>query len=170
MYCSIEPNLAGGVLQKIAREPLADLSYRLLEKPLKIKNYHLFLSPTNDVYGGGGHRLTSRDFLKWAQLMLNEGRWDGKQIVSKDWAIKSGAATRLLFGNQKYGWLWNSLEFDWNGRKVRGIFAGGNGGQVSMAIPALDLAIVFTGGNYGQAQTFTSQQLFIPRYILPAVR
>jgi CubicO group peptidase (beta-lactamase class C family) len=169
VYCSIEPNLAGGMLQKIAHESLADMSYRLLSKPMKMSNYSLFISPVGDVYGGGGHRFTSRDFLKWAQLMLNHGAWNGRQIMSREWVEKSGTAMRLLFGKQSYGYLWNSYEFDWNGRKVRAIFAGGNGGQVSMAIPALDMAIVFTGANYGQAQTFTSQQVYVPRFILPAV-
>jgi hypothetical protein len=32
---------------------------------------------------------------------------------------------------------------------VRAIFAGGNGGQISMEIPELDLVIAYTGGNYG---------------------
>jgi hypothetical protein len=52
---------------------------------------------------------------------------------------------------------------------VRGYFAGGNGGQVFMAIPELDLVVAFTGGNYGQSATFTSQRVFMPRYVLPAV-
>jgi hypothetical protein len=42
VYCSIEPNLAGGMLQKIAHESLADLSYRLLSKPMRMRSYSLF--------------------------------------------------------------------------------------------------------------------------------
>ena len=61
------------------------------------------------------------------------------------------------------------MEYSHRGRKVRGLFAGGNGGQIFMAIPDLDLAIAFTGGNYNQAATFTAQREFIPRYILPAI-
>jgi len=75
VYCSIEANLAGGMLRKIAREPLTDMFYRLVAKPLEMRDYHLFLTPTGDAYGAGGHRFTSRDFMKLAQLMLNEGTW-----------------------------------------------------------------------------------------------
>jgi hypothetical protein len=57
----------------------------------------------------------------------------------------------------------------YNGRKIRAFFAGGNGGQVSMAIPDLDVAIAFTGGNYADAATFVAQRMFVPDYLLPAV-
>jgi hypothetical protein len=39
-----------------------------------------------------------------------------------------------------------------------------------MAIPALDVVIGFTGGNYAQPQTYTSQREFIPNYVLPAIQ
>ena len=60
-------------------------------------------------------------------------------------------------------------EFSHGNRKIRGFFAGGNGGQVFMGVPELDLVIAFTGGNYSQAATFTSQRVFVPQYVLPAV-
>ena len=169
VYCSIEANLAGGMLQKIAHESLTDMFYRLVAKPLQMSHYHLFLTPTGDAYGGGGQRFTPRDFLKLSQLMLNEGTWKGKRIMSREWTLQSGSAMHNLSSQQQWGWLWNSVEFPYKGRKVRGIFAGGNGGQVFMAIPALDVVIAFTGGNYAQAVTYVSQREFIPRYVLPAI-
>ncbi len=103
VYCSIEPNLAGGMLRKIAGEPLPEMFYRLVARPLKMSNYHLFLSPTGEAYGGGGHRFLPRDFMKLAQLMINDGRWNGRQIVSRDWARTSGSALRNLTKSQQYG-------------------------------------------------------------------
>ena len=44
VYCSIEPNLAGGMLRKIAGEPLPEMFYRLVAKPLQMENYHLLLT------------------------------------------------------------------------------------------------------------------------------
>jgi len=170
VYCSIEPNLAGGMLQKIAGEPLPELFDRLVAQPLQMSNYHLFLTPTGDAYGGGGHRFLPRDFLKLAQLMVNDGRWGNRQIMSKEWSRKSGAALRNLSSVQQYGYLWNSLEFPWNGKKVRGYFAGGNGGQVFMGIPDLDLVVAFTGGSYADnPATFYSSRQVIPNFVLPAI-
>jgi CubicO group peptidase (beta-lactamase class C family) len=171
VYCSAEPHLAGGMLQKIAREPLPELFYRLIAKPMQMRDYHLILSPTGDAYGGGGHRFLPRDFMKLAQLMVNEGRWGDKQILTKEWALKSGSALRDLTSSrsQQYGWLWNSVEYPNNGKKVRAYFAGGNGGQIFMGIPDLDLVIAFTGGNYADPALFIPQRVFVPQFILPAV-
>ena len=168
-YCSTEPNLAGGMLAKVAHESQLSLFERLLARPLRLRNYYLFLR-SGDAYGGGGHRVVSRDFAKLAQLMLNDGRWKGKQIVSAEWVRRSTAPLRDLTPTQQYGYLWNSVAYDYNGRKIRAFFAGGNGGQVSMAIPDLDLVIAFTGGNYADAATFRAQRTFVPEYLLPAVR
>lgn len=55
-------------------------------------------------------------------------------------------------------------------RSLPAFFAGGNGGQVSIGIPELDLAIVFTGGNDADSVLLRSQQVYVPEYILPAVR
>jgi len=147
-YCSTEPNLASGMLAKVAGKPLMQLFHELVAEPLQLSNYYLFLRD-GDRYGGGGDRNTPRDFAKMAQLMLNEGRWNGKQILSREWVRQSGAPLRDLGTTQQYGYLWNSQEYDYKGRKVRAVFAGGNGGQVSLEIPDLDLVIAFTGGNYG---------------------
>jgi CubicO group peptidase (beta-lactamase class C family) len=170
VYCSIEPNLAGGMLRRIAGEPLPEMFYRLVAQPLLMSNYHLFLSPTGDAYGGGGHQFLPRDFLKLVQLMVNEGRWNGRQIISRDWARRSGAALRNLTPTQQYGWLWNSMEYPYQERTVRGFFAAGNGGQIFMGIPALDLVIGFTGGNYNDPSLFIPQRRFVPEFILPTVK
>jgi CubicO group peptidase (beta-lactamase class C family) len=170
VYCSIEPNLAGGMLRKISGEPLPEMFYRLVARPLGMSNYHLLLTPTGEVYGGGGHRFLPRDFLKLAQLMVDEGRWNGRQIISREWARQSGSALRNLTRNQQYGWLWNSVEYPYRGRKVRAFFAAGNGGQIFMGIPELDLAIGFTGGNYSDPTLFIPQRALVPEHILPAVQ
>jgi CubicO group peptidase (beta-lactamase class C family) len=102
--------------------------------------------------------------------MVNNGRWNGRQLVSADWVRRSTAPLRDLTPTQQYGYLWNSVAYDYQGRKMRAFFAGGNGGQVSMGIPDLDLVIAFTGGNYNDPVLFTGQRVYVPTYILPAVK
>jgi len=101
--------------------------------------------------------------------MVNEGKWEGRQIISREWALKSGSALRNLTPTQQYGWLWNSLEYPYKGRTVRAFFAAGNGGQIFMGIPALDLVIAFTSGNYGDPALYIPQRVFVPELILPTV-
>ena len=168
-YCSAEPNLAAGMLAKVAHEHLPEMFERLVARPLHMHDYHLWLTPLGEAYGGGGHHFLPRDFLKLAQLMVNDGRWEGRQIVSRDWARQSTSPLRDQ-PTWHWGYLWNSTDFPYQGRTVRAFYAGGNGGQVSMGIPELDLVIGFTGGNYNDRVMFTSQRVYIPKYLLPAVQ
>ncbi len=169
-YCSTSANLAGGMLSKIAGEPLVELFDRLVARPLQMGTYHLFLQGTGEAYGGGGHQFLPRDFLKLAQLLLNGGKWGDKQILPPDWLKRISASLRDLTPTQQYGYLWNSVEYSYGGKKVRAFFAAGNGGQIFMAIPDLDLAIGFTAGNYADAAGYTPGKVYIPQYLLPAVR
>lgn len=169
VYCSAEPHLAGGVLERIAGEPLPELFDRLVAKPMRMDRYHLFLAPTGVAYGGGGHRFLPRDFLKFAQLMVNEGRWEGRQLMSPEWTRQSGAALRNLSPRQTYGFLWNSVAYPYRGRKVHAFFAAGNGGQIFMGIPELELVIGFSGGSYNDPALFIPQRVYVPEHILPAV-
>jgi CubicO group peptidase (beta-lactamase class C family) len=172
VYCSMKPNLAAGMLEKIAGEPLPEMFHRLVARPMRMGRYHLFLQPTGQAYGGGGHHFTTRDFMKLTQLFLNDGRWEGRQIVSAEWARKSSAALRVLSptSGQTYGYLWNSVAYDYKGRKLHAYFPGGNGGQVYIGIPDLGLLIAFTGGNYADRVLFRAQRQFVPEDILPAVK
>jgi CubicO group peptidase (beta-lactamase class C family) len=168
-YCSAEPNLAGGMVAKIAGEPQAEMFDRLVGRPLQMGRYHLGLQPSGEAYAGGGHNFIPRDFLKLAQLII-DGRWGNRQILSKDWIQRSRAPLRDLFPGQQYRLLWNSREYDYQGRKVRAYFAGGNGGQVFVAFPELDLVIGITGGGYSQPATPMWRRIYGFQDILGAVR
>lgn len=178
VYCSIQPNLAGGVLKHASGKPLPTLFQELIAEPLQIKRYHLGLTPTGDAYMGGGTRLLLRDFTKFGQLHLNGGIWNGRRILSENWARRSTMPLYEVKGYTlpepvkflKYGYLWWVLEYPYKGRTVRAFYAGGNGGQVVMGIPELDLVIAFYGGHYSNRPTnYIEQKVYVPRYILPAI-
>jgi len=107
--------------------------------------------------------------MKLGQVMLDNGRWRGKQIVSESWARKSSSPLYDLLGFH-YGYLWWDTDYDYKGRKVRAFFAAGNGGQIVMGFPELDLLINFWGGNYSDRAGVTPQRVYVPQFILPAVK
>jgi CubicO group peptidase (beta-lactamase class C family) len=168
VYGSAMPNLLGGILARTAGRWLPDLVRDLVAEPLGIRRYALNLTPTGDAYMGGGARFLPRDFMKLGQLLLDGGRWRGRRIVSKQWARKSTEPLYEMTGIH-YGYLWWVADYPYKKRTVRAFFAGGNGGQIVMGIPELDLVIAFYGGNYSDPVMYTPQRVYVPEHILPAV-
>ncbi|HEV2707856.1 MAG TPA: serine hydrolase [Pyrinomonadaceae bacterium] len=183
VYCSVQPNLVGGVLQSASRQFLPVLFQNLIAEPLAIKRYYLNLTPTGDAYMGGSVRFLPRDFMKLGQLHLNGGTWNGRRILTPEWTRRATShvvnidkttaynwqTQRMETGTRKYGYLWWVEDYPYKGRTVRAFFAAGNGGQIVLGIPELDLVIAFYGGNYADRGTFIPQWIYVPQYILPAI-
>jgi CubicO group peptidase (beta-lactamase class C family) len=168
VYCSIQPHLAGGVLRKAAGRPLPELFHELIAEPMGIRRYWMNLTPTGEAYMGGGVRFLSRDFMKFGQLMMNGGTWSGRRVTSEAWA-KRAVSPLFDLSIRKYGYLWWVMEYPYGGKTVQAFFAGGNGGQVVMGIPDLDLVVAFNGGNYSDPVGIRAQRRLVPEYVLPAV-
>ncbi len=169
MYCSINPHLAGGVLKKASGRSLPDLFSELVAQPLGLDSYYLPLTPTGDVYMGGGVRLTARSFAKFGQMYLDSGVWKGRRILDASYVKKAGAPTYAMSGIY-YGLGWWVIDYQYRGKAIQGYFAGGNGGQLVLVIPELDMVVTIFGANYQDAATFIPQREYVPRFILPAVR
>ena len=68
-----------------------------------------YSDPQDTVTAGWGLCLTGRDLAKLGDLVLHEGQYNGKQIVSDTW-IRQMTTPYLklgqMFGNMEYGYLW----------------------------------------------------------------
>lgn len=178
VYCSCQPNLLGGVLQRASGKSLPPLFQELIAEPLQIKHYYMPLTPTGDAYMGGSVRFLARDFMKFGQLLLNGGTWNGHKVLTPEWVRRATSPLYEVKDNKptapstylKYGYLWWVLDYPYKGRTVQGFYAGGNGGQVVMVIPELDLVIAQFAGNYADGRvSYGTTQSFMAQYILPAV-
>lgn len=175
VYCSINPNLLGAVLTAATKKPLLELFQNLLAQPLQLKRYHLLLQPTGEPYLGGGADLLPRDFMKFGQLMLDGGSWNGKRILSKEFVTRASSplvAVRYTTEHMKwkYGYLWWTIEYPYKNRTVSAYFASGNGGQTVAVIPELDIVVAFFAGNYADRASRTIYSEFIPKFILAALK
>jgi CubicO group peptidase (beta-lactamase class C family) len=173
VYCSAGINLLGGIVRNATHTWLPDFFYENVAKPLQIKTYHWNLMPSGDGYAGGGLYLRPRDQLKLGQLYLNGGVWNGKRVVSKDWVGKSisrqSTFGKTLGADHDYGYGWHLYHFEVGDHRYRAYAAGGNGGQIVMVIPDLDLVVGFTGGAYGEfAKWYKWQTELVPQFIIPA--
>lgn len=169
VYCSSNPNLALGVVGRATKEMPVYSFDRLIGGPMKFGNYAWNLDHAANPYGGGGSMFTLRDFAKLGQLMLNGGMWEGRRILSRDFVAAAGAKKYHL-ANVYYGYNWWSEDFPYKDRTVHGVSALGAGGQVITYVSELDLLVAFFAGNYSSRVQRELGHIYVPRYILPAVR
>jgi CubicO group peptidase (beta-lactamase class C family) len=185
-YCSANSNLVGAVLKAATGTTLPELFEQWVARPLEFQRYYWNLIPTGDGYLGGGAFLRPRDFLKVGQAYLDGGVWRGRRIVDSSWVSRSTAPSVKVSpettgldkdrfpefygeGEDAYAWHLNRLRS--GERTYREYEATGNGGQLLMVIPELDLVVVFTGGNYGQGGIWGRfRDQIVPQEIIPAIR
>ena len=112
--------------------------------------------------------------IKFGVTYLNEGEWNGEQIISADWVEKSSIPYNNNIdinipgedsGKNGYGYTWWTSELNYSGQETNMFRAGGWGGQEIMVFPELDMVVVFTGGNYAEK---THLYEVVERFILPA--
>jgi CubicO group peptidase (beta-lactamase class C family) len=149
-YCSGGINLVGQVIADATGRWLPAFFDRAVAKPLGIAHYAINLMPTGEAYSGGGMQLRPRDLLKFGQLYLDNGVWNGNRVVTAEWVARSTArqSDRADGSTDGYGWHRHVLRA--GGRNYESYEAGGNGGQFVVVVPELALVVATTAGSYGQ--------------------
>ncbi len=175
VYCSAAINLVGGVVRNTTHRSLLDLFQQYYAGPLDIRDYHVNLMPsTDDMYLAGGIQLRPRDFLKLGQLYLDHGVWNGHRVLSAKWTEVSTQEHSVFPATDYtpasgYGYTWHLAQVQVGGKNYAEYSAGGNGGQLVIVVPELDLVAEFTGGNYNSFPVWrTFGEQLLPQYILAA--
>jgi CubicO group peptidase (beta-lactamase class C family) len=169
VYGSAQINLLGGVVTNATRTWLPDFLHENFAAPLDIHRYHLNMTPLGNGYMGGGIYMRPRDFMKLGQVFLAGGKWNGRQIVSKEWVERATHPHAGIHGKDDYGYAWWMRSYHVGSKTYRAFYASGNGGQSVIVIPELDLVVMFTAGNYGNFPTWRKfGDELVPTYIIPA--
>ncbi|WP_308636461.1 serine hydrolase domain-containing protein [Paenibacillus silvisoli] len=132
-------HLLTAILNKVIGMPTAVFAERYLFGPLGITEYYWSTDPQGILTGGFGAHLKPSDMVKFGQLYLNEGLWQGSRIVTDEWVRTS---TRKWTDNG-YGYHW------WVFEEERRYAASGYGGQYVHVVPDANLVVAVTnGGGY----------------------
>ena len=111
--------LLGSVMSRMCREKerinLQEFAQKYLFEPLGMHPNTQF-EPSNigDVLVSAHMKALPTDFVKFGQLMLNGGEWNGKRIVSPEWIQQSArehqrigyAPYEPVSGKAPFGYLW----------------------------------------------------------------
>jgi len=164
-YCSGGVGLIGDILTAASNLPPDQFARDKLFTPLAITQFHYQTDPSGRTHLGGQMHLAPLSMLKIGQLVLNDGVWNGDQIISKQWIDK--IKTPYFPWYKNLWWIWSgyipSLATD-----VTVHYADGNGGQRIFVVPAYNLVVVFTAHEYNNPASAYPLQILIQR-ILPAL-
>ncbi|WP_422351533.1 serine hydrolase domain-containing protein [Flagellimonas sp.] len=166
-YCSAGSALVAEILQSALKSNLADFAVENLLKPLDITDYNLHYTPLGVLNTAGGSEYRSRDLLKLAQLCLNKGQWNGKQLISSAWMEKA-TTTKLEAYDAEYGYLFWIKNFG-KDKKYKSYFMSGNGGNRVLVNPELGLTVVITTTNYGNRNAHDYSDEILNAFIVPAI-
>jgi len=146
-YCTANTQILSGILTKLTGEPLKDYAQKYLFTPIGIsaKNWSWGMDDHGYALGGYGMNLRPRDLARFGYLYLNQGYWDGKQVVSSKWVQESTRSQIKTGYGPEYGYLW-WIRPDPDLPKY---MAQGSGGQSIYIVPGLDLVVVVTGDRSG---------------------
>jgi CubicO group peptidase (beta-lactamase class C family) len=147
-YCTAGPTTLGPLIQRAVNQPLPAFAQSVLFGPVGISDAKWQFTPLGDAMTGGGLQLTTRDLWKLAQLYLNGGKWEGRQVISADWVRRSTTPHANAREATDYGYLWWLQTFQVGGKAVKTWGMYGTGGNKVFVLPDLDAVVVITTTNY----------------------
>ena len=150
-YCSGNSHLLSAILTNATGMSMLDFAQKYLFTPLGINEVIWPPDPQGITRGWGDLHLHPRDLAKIGYLCLNNGLWEGKQLLNAAWVEKSTQiqADRALKTNtfvrpgRDYGYAWHLVsEGPFSGM----YYAAGRGGQLLNVLPDANIVTVITGG------------------------
>jgi CubicO group peptidase (beta-lactamase class C family) len=160
-YNSGGVELLGGILESATGYRVTDFAREFLFEPIGIDGFDWWQVPASGQYGvSGGLYLTPHDMARFGYLFLNNGTWNGSQVISSEW-IKYSTMKYYDTGWYGYGYLWwtipNSSIYEATGHYEQKIYV----------IPEHDIVVVFTGDV--QDQDYHPTDYFVINYVLPSL-
>lgn len=153
-YNSLNSYMLSAVVTEKTGMAMSDFLKKRLFDPLGITEYHWEKCPRGIDKGGWGLYILPRDMVKLGQLILNEGRWKDKQLISRKYlsaATKGLNKTSEAMGSFDYGFQ------IWSHRTHNCFLFNGMLGQNMLCFPESGVIVAVNAGN---ADTFQQNAFF----------
>lgn len=155
-YNDVRVNRASLAVLRVLRRPLPEVLKERIMDPIGASDtweWHGYRNSFVTIDGremqsvsGGGHWgggvfIASRDHARFGLLMLNRGRWNGRQLLSEVWIDKATAPCPI---NPDYGYMWwrNTPAGRFHGGTERSFYASGAGSSIVWICPEHDMVAV----------------------------
>ena len=154
-YNNWDYNVAGAVFEKLTRKTIFRALADDLAAPLQFEDFDierqrmLGYPSAPSRFKSYQMWLSARDMARLGLLMVNEGVWNGRQVIPASWVREStalhvkSAALSNMSGVMGYGYMWwkptvSKKAPEW----ADSYLAVGNHGQFILGLPAIDTVVV----------------------------
>lgn len=139
-YCSGNFYLLAEILQRTTKMSCHEFAEKYFFKPLGFGKSYWVTNYKGVNIGWGDLHISTYDFAKIGYLVLNDGMWNGKQIISKQWIDKI-LPLHKINNTESYGYGW-WLDSD-NPDEIQAV---GRGGQRLFIFKNRNMVVATTGG------------------------
>ncbi|WDE99138.1 serine hydrolase [Lentisphaera profundi] len=162
-YQGSDPSMAMQVLEAVVPGSAKGFIKSELLIPMGIKNYGW----QDDISGlpksAAGSSFRSRDMLKMGMLILQEGQWQGKQLIPTEF-IKVATSAIDVNEQRSYGYFWWGHDVQIGNNTYLCKSGRGAGGQFILMFPEIELIIISTAHNKGMGKMLSEA----PKRVIPA--
>ncbi|MFD2863218.1 serine hydrolase domain-containing protein [Mucilaginibacter antarcticus] len=170
LYNSLGTYMLSAIIQKVSGQTLLQYLKPRLFDPLDIKGMDWETDLNGVNTGGWGLRVKTEDMAKFAQLFLQHGQWNGKQVLPKGWAEEASsvkiiqhpdlAQARKDASDWEQGYAYQMWRCRYNAYRGDGAF-----GQLMIVMPDQDAVLAITA----ETSDMQGEINLVWRYLLPAM-
>lgn len=169
IYSTGNTHLLSAILTRVSGRSTLEFARRHLFGPLDIEPGGWQQGPAGIYFGGNNLSLSPREMLRFGELYLNGGRWNGRQVLPESWVRDSWKVyTRSRRHGYGFGYCWWTRRL--SGHPVH--YAWGYGGQFIFVVPDVELVVVATStrrpATRGGETHLRAVYRLLRRYLLPA--
>jgi len=155
-YCGGAAALLARLIAKGSGQTLYEFARVNLFDPLGMGQTEWAAGRDGEPFAASGARMSVRDLARIGQMMLHGGKVGDRSVVPADWVTRCITPVVSADEIRRYGYQWFVFDIAFGkpkgwavGRLERMWMAQGEGGQRLFIVPALQLIIAITAGNYG---------------------
>ena len=171
LYNTLGVYILSAIVQKVTGQKVIDYLRPRVFEPLGISGENWAVSPQGINTGGWGLSLKTEDMAKFGQLYLQQGMWNGRQILPKTWIAQAVTS----YNDQGPSWSWPTPKDSSDWRQGYGYLfwrcrhnafrADGAMGQYIIVLPDQDAVIAITC----KTNDMQDEINLVWRYLLPSI-
>jgi len=162
-YNNWDFNALGTIFEQLTQKDIFDAFKSDIAESIRMEDYMpedgMRGRVPESIHTAYHFRMTARDMARFGLLMLRKGKWNGTQVIPKDWIEESTRAysDARLYGSDAYGYMWWVAEDGHRFKHMSGVnlkqgtySARGYGGHYIFVIPDYNMVVVHRVNTYIQ--------------------